>query len=333
MTDIAVKHLIDRSGSQSGMPGLVVLLQSYRDERIVWRALRSLRERILKNDTEKVQLLAMLDKPLFSSSSSSTSVALDTLFVRILQDHPKSVMVQGQTARLAGTLAFGNDLVRRKLGEKQILQYFVEAMKQFVQVDNEEDIPVLLHLCTAVTNLTHSSPENRSRFLEAGGVPVLIQIMRRQLVQAKVQCQCCWVVLTLAGSNDVAEVISNQGGDLTIIQAMIHHALDVGVQQYGCWAIHNLALASMEIAANLKRRGAMEVCKMAMENHFDHEEIMKQGKAAMQAITGSGSSNNNTLQQSVTLPLLSTTNNNSHNNNNHSTSQKTKKKVSSNKYS
>jgi hypothetical protein len=125
------------------------------DERIIWRALRSLRECILKNEQERMQLLDSL-----SSNRSSSAHSVDVWILRLLQDYPSSDLVQGQCARLVGTLSFGNDVFRRKVGEKQIFLYFIKAMKEFL---HNADNTVLLHICTAVTNLTHGSHENRSR--------------------------------------------------------------------------------------------------------------------------------------------------------------------------
>ncbi len=138
--------------------------------------------------------------------------------VNILAQYPNDNMVQGQVARLIGTLGFGNDNFRRKVGEKDVMKYLCLAMRNHVT-----DETVLLHSTTAVTNLTHGSRENRSRFEEVGGIPTLVNVMHHNLHSAKLQRQCCWAVLTLSGSDEVAKTISNNNGDISVIQAMITH--------------------------------------------------------------------------------------------------------------
>ena len=85
------------------------------------------------------------------------------------------------------------------------------------------DETVMLHCATAVTNLTHGSKENRSRFEEVSGIPALIQVMDINQHSAKLQRQCCWAILTLSGSDEVANRISEANGDLAVMQAIITH--------------------------------------------------------------------------------------------------------------
>jgi hypothetical protein len=35
---------------------------------------------------------------------------------------------------------------------------------------------------------------------------------------------------------------------------------DAGVQQFGCWALSNLALSGEEVLRKMKKKGAIEVC-------------------------------------------------------------------------
>ena len=40
---------------------------------------------------------------------------------------------------------------------------------------------------------------------------------------------------------------------------IIYYSLDAGVQQFGCWALSNLALSGEDIARRMKKKGAIEV--------------------------------------------------------------------------
>ena len=69
-----------------------------------------------------------------------------------------------------------------------------------MQRHGDEDESVLLHACTALTNLMHNSLENRSRFLEHAGVDLLVRMMDAHKASATIQRQICWTILTLAGT-------------------------------------------------------------------------------------------------------------------------------------
>jgi hypothetical protein len=120
--------------------------------------------------------------------------------------------------RFIGIFTFGNDYFRRKMGEKQIMNFITLNFKNF-----PTDEMVLLHNTMALTNLTHGSKENRSRFAETGGIPILIKLMHQHLANPKLQCQFCWALLTLSGSDEIALEISEQKGDLVAIQSVLSH--------------------------------------------------------------------------------------------------------------
>jgi hypothetical protein len=121
------------------------------------------------------------------------------------------------------------------------------------------DETVEIHALTALTNLTHNSIDNRSRFMDAGGVSVLISVMEMYKMSAKLQRQACWAVLTLCGNDDLSRNIANEGGGSALINAMVNHRFDAGVQQFGCWALGNMVLAGDDIRRKLKKIGACEV--------------------------------------------------------------------------
>lgn len=131
-------------------------------------------------------------------------------------------MVQAQAARLLGTLAFGNDVFRRRAGEQRAMQCLAAALHVHLS-----DEVLVLHVFTAVTNLAHGSYENRCRFMECNGIQTLVQAMQMYLASAKLQCQGCWAMLTLAGSDEVAEGIMQAQGDRAVVQALLQHRYEL----------------------------------------------------------------------------------------------------------
>ena len=178
--------------------------------------------------------------------------------------------------RLVGTLAFGNDLFRRKVGEKGGIALILNAME--VHADDET---VNLHSCMTLTNLTHNSLENRSRFHELNGVEILIAAMKRFGNNAKYQRQACWATLTLSGSDDICKKFVTSGGDSALINAMLQHRSDSGVQQFGCWALGNMALSGDDVQRKLKKKGVIEVFKIALETHGTDAEVVRQAQHAL----------------------------------------------------
>jgi hypothetical protein len=145
------------------------------------------------------------------------------------------------------------------------------------------DEKVLLHCLTSVTNLTHNSQDNRHRFIDAGGVDVLTDVMEASLTNPKVQRQGCWALLTLAGSDETARLVASGGGSrtlMTLVKALLQHPYDAGVQQFGLWAMSNMALAGADIGRRLKKAGAPEICRIAVENHPQDPEVIRQARHA-----------------------------------------------------
>ncbi len=89
--------------------------------------------------------------------------------------------------------------------------------------EHADDENVLLHACTALTNLLHNSLENRHRFVEGGGIQILVGQMDRYRQSSKIQRQACWAILTLAGSDDVARAVAMGGACSAVLNAMTEH--------------------------------------------------------------------------------------------------------------
>ena len=145
------------------------------------------------------------------------------------------------------------------------------------------DETVQLHVCTTITNLTHNSLENRSRFHEQGGVEALISLMEKYIESAKFQRQACWAVLTLSGSDEICIKIDQCGGASAMVKSMLQHRQDAGVQQFGCWALANMALSGEDLARKLKKKGVVEVFRMALETGMESNdaEVVRQAKHAL----------------------------------------------------
>ena len=245
---------------EEGVGGLVRLLRANVDnEKLSWRVPRALRELAIKDEGARKECV---------------DEQCDELFLASMQAFPQSAVVQAQCLRLLGTLAFGNDQVRRSAGERGVVRMIAYAMQRH----GDEDESVVLHACTALTNLMHNSLENRSRFLEISGVDLLVRLMEAHKETATIQRQVCWTILTLAGSDDASRDVVASGGASAIVNAMAHHRTDPGVQQFGCWALGNLALAGEDNRRKLRKVGALEVARMAIEQHAGHGEVLRQAR-------------------------------------------------------
>jgi hypothetical protein len=152
LSEVAIKHIIDRTVGREGVKGLLeLIMNNTHDERILWRALRSIRELIISDNT--VHDASKTNKDIIQETNPE--IWLIELF---LKPYPLNRMIQSQVMRFIGTYTFGNDHFRRKIGERQIMYYITLNLKNFPQ-----DEMVLLHNTMALTNLTHGSKENRSR--------------------------------------------------------------------------------------------------------------------------------------------------------------------------
>lgn len=73
---------------------------------------------------------------------------------------------------------------------------------------------------------------------------------------------------------------------LHLIFLFLNCRYDVGVQQFGCWAINNLALAGEDVRRKLRKAGVIEVCRMALETHPDDAEVTRQARSALGLLGG-----------------------------------------------
>ena len=110
---------------------------------MTWRILRSIRNLLIENSNFKMKCVTAL---------------VDYTSLQCMKQFPQSAAVQSQALRVIASLAFGNDLVRRRLGEKGVMAAVVASLRS-----HEDDESTVLHACTAITNLCHGSFENTSR--------------------------------------------------------------------------------------------------------------------------------------------------------------------------
>eukprot|EP01041_Mallomonas_annulata_P009185 gene9185-19047_t len=244
--DRTAKVLVQQAIDHFGPLGLLKLIRDHpQDCYIVWRGARAIRELALRGDDIRTELI----------TARCHDLVADGLLA-----FPEQSLLQGQCLRTLGTLAFGNDQVRRHCGEKGVLRAVAECMRRHCgdKGNETESVTVQLHACTAVTNLTHNSIDNRSRFVEADGVRALVVVMGLHKYSVKLQRQGCWALLTLAGSDEGARAVSLAGGAAAVMAAMVGHRMDAGVQQFGCWAISNMALGGDDVRLKMQQAGVPE---------------------------------------------------------------------------
>jgi hypothetical protein len=170
---------------------------------VIWRCLRALREFLIKEE---------------NFHNYCVNSRFDKIVLECMDLFPKSTMVQSQALRVLAALAYGNDNIRRYLGEQGAIGKIIKTMENY---SNEEVLQ--LHACTTLTNLFHNSLENRSRFLEADGIDVLIAQMDVFSNNSKFQRQALWVILTFAATDEISRVVVSKGSCTAILNAMINH--------------------------------------------------------------------------------------------------------------
>jgi len=115
----------------------------------------------------------------------------------------------------------------------------------------------------------------------SGGGVLLAFVLNLHISTVKVQRQGMWAILTLAGTDETARAICLSGCDRAAINAMLQHRHDAAIQQFGLWAVSNMALAGSDIARRLKKGGCIELCRIAIETHPHDAEVIRQARHAL----------------------------------------------------
>lgn len=198
-------------------------------------------------------------------------------------------MLQAQSLRILGALSFQHDLFRRKVGERGAVYFVLQALQRHYITPDTTSENVVLYACSALTNLCHASPENRARFYEYHGYESVLTVMQHFLgtgstggkgstdvdgkkhrhvpQSARVLCQCCYVLLTVAAGTDpiLARSIIAHNGDAIVLRALQKYPRDLELQQYGLWALGSLAVVAPDIAQGITAKGGVEYCQMVLE--------------------------------------------------------------------
>ena len=261
--DADAKVRVQQAMEHGGATNVIkVVFENMHCENTCWRGIRTIRDLFVKNEEIKEKCLAAKGDELMISGMSA---------------FPKSAITQAQCLRGLAAFCFGNDVIRRHCGERGLMKRIVIALET-----HSDDDSVVHHACTALTNLTHNNVDNRMRFQEAGGVEALVYAIGQHWKDSvKITRQACWAILTLAGTDAVSVEIVENGGAKIISEAMIYHSKDAGVQQFGSWAISNLALANDDIRMEIRKLGLIEICRIALEEHGEDMEVVRQCRHAL----------------------------------------------------
>lgn len=109
----------------------------------MWRCARGIRGLVLEREAFRSQCAARL---------------LDYMLLHCMRRFEGSLTLQTHVLRLLGALVYGNEKVRRRLGEEGLMALLPRTMARF-----EHDRTLLQYALVAVTNLAHSSLENSMR--------------------------------------------------------------------------------------------------------------------------------------------------------------------------
>lgn len=285
--DQSAKSRVELTVENDGGLGLYdIIVHEYMKNNVylMWRSVRALREVLIKEKQFHDYLVEH---------------RFDKVLLLCMAEYPDSAVLQAQCLRVLAALAYGNDKMRRYLGEMGTIGVVLTAMEKF-NSDQQDDEVLQLHACTTLTNMFHNSLENRARFAEAGGVDILLGMMDLYKYNSKYQRQALWAMLTLAATDEMSRLLVNQGANSAILNAMMNHGDDAAVQQFALWSICNLAVAGDDIRRRLKKSGFEELSKMAIENFPDDPEVVRHAKNTLGVLNPSAALSGATTPKPMT---------------------------------
>jgi hypothetical protein len=260
------KSLVNKAFASGGVQALVNLMDDNdRDVDLLVRVTRMIRDKCSDEQTRQ----------------EASFCGVPRALVRSMELNPNDSQLQQQCMRALGNVCFGHDANRAAAGEAGAGAAVVRVLRG----PGLSDAELLGYGLTCVTNLAHHSPENRRRLSQDGVVSAVQEAMSKFPLDAKLQQQGCWVMLTLAASDDIAYEIFQLGGVGSVVSAMVNVSDDIPVQHFGCWALANVVEGCLncdsKCLSKFKSLGAVEVCKAAVKRFPNHTGISQRGMLAL----------------------------------------------------
>ena len=132
---------------------------------------------------------------------------------------------------------------------------------------------VVLHTLAAVCRAVES---NQVLVSKAGGIELVVQVMRAHPTTAEVQRYGCWALAIIAYNADNQVLVAKAGGIEAVIAAMRAHPTTADVQHYGCWALMTIAV-NADNKVLVAKAGGIEAVVAAMRAHPTTADVQHRG--------------------------------------------------------
>lgn len=195
-----------------------------------------------------------------------------------LRTHSTSEGVCHFGISVLGNLAFSNPDNRARISQI-CLDDVLRSMSSY-----RSNADLQCHGMLALTNLAHENDPNKRLISSRGGVSTVLDAMESHLGEEKVQRQACWALLTISADTVAAQRAAADGAVGAVGAAMVNFVSSPDVQQFGLWALSNVAYGSDALAKFVAKNGAPEVAQRAVYAHGEVREVVEKAEVLMKRI-------------------------------------------------
>ena len=292
----AAKALVAATAGARGVAGLAQLFEQHpHDPDLLARAARAVKDLCASSTARDGQRSGSSGQAAPVDPGAVARVAVGAsglcgLLCAAMAAHPTHLALQREGCRAAGNASFGSDANRRRLGAAGGCACVVASLR--VSAGAAHDAELGAAACAALCNLAHGGSGNGELLERAGAAGAVCAGMRAWPLDARVQKQACWALLTLAASDPLAAQARKAGGAAALVAALVNCPRDAAVQHFGCWALANLTWdsgggapgrgAAGGAAADARAQGAEEVCRAAARRFPNHPGVVEKASLALE---------------------------------------------------
>jgi len=144
---------------------------------------------------------------------------------------------------------------------------------------NEFAVDTLLYLCS-------SDRTNQKRLVEANGVGIIVDCMKKHPHQVKVQSNVCGLLWVLSSdADDVKRLVADGGGITLMLETMKEHSNDMKVVKNACGALACLSSNNAPIKKQLIEGGGVGLILSCLKEHPKNAGVAQWGLAALINLT------------------------------------------------
>ncbi len=206
--------------------------------------------------------------------------------VEYMRTHATEEAIQQAACTVLFKLGFGAQ-ARLEIGAAGGVEAIIQAMTA-----HPGSCALQEQATSALGNLAHRQPQNRTRIVAAGGVTAVVRAMSgAHKCSATLGWKSCAALWTLAGgetSEGCHAAIGAEGGVAAVLSTLRQHPAVEFVQEKGCGALANLALADVQQAAILEG-GGLSLVVTALKRFPASSSVQEKGRAALWNLRATGS--------------------------------------------